>query len=127
EPMILLIEAYFHYADSSDYESVIPLVKDHPNLLVARTFSKIYGMAVLRCGYCVAQPETIKRMHPFQMFDSINVMALVAASASLDDDSQVTNGKKMNSEAKNFTTSELEKMGHKSIPSQANFIMFDCK
>jgi histidinol-phosphate aminotransferase len=127
ETMILVDEAYFHYADSPDYESVIPLVKDHPNLIVARTFSKIYGMAGLRCGYCVAQPETIKKMHGFQMWDSVNIMALTAASASLDDDSQVTNGKKMNSEAKSFTLTELEKMGYKSIPSQANFIMFDCK
>jgi len=127
ETMILVDEAYFHYADSPDYESVIPLVKDHPNLMVARTFSKIYGMAGLRCGYCVAQPETIKRMHGFQMFDSVNVMALAAASASLDDETQVTNGRKMNSEAKGYTLSELEKLGYKSIPSQANFIMFDCK
>jgi len=127
ETMILMDEAYFHYADSSDYESVIPLVKDHPNLIVARTFSKIYGMAGLRCGYCVAQPDTIKRMHGFQMWDSVNIMALAAASASLDDESQVTNGKKMNSEAKSFTLTELDKMGYKSIPSQANFIMFDCK
>jgi histidinol-phosphate aminotransferase len=127
ETMILVDEAYFHYAESSDYESVIPLVKDHPNLIVARTFSKIYGMAGLRCGYCVAQPETIKRMHGFQMWDSVNVMALAAASASLDDDIQVTNGRKMNSEAKNFTLTELDKMGYKSIPSQANFIMFDCR
>jgi histidinol-phosphate aminotransferase len=51
ETMILVDEAYFHYADSSDYESVIPMVKDHANLIVARTFSKIYGMAGLRCGY----------------------------------------------------------------------------
>jgi len=52
QTMILVDEAYFHYADSSDYESVIPLIKDHPNLIVARTFSKIYGMAgLLRlCG-----------------------------------------------------------------------------
>jgi histidinol-phosphate aminotransferase len=127
ETLILVDEAYFHYADSPDYESVIPLVKDHPNLIVARTFSKIYGMAGLRCGYGVAQPDTIKRMHPFQMFDSVNIMALAAASASLDGDSQVTNGKKMNSEAKNYTLTELDKMGYKSIPSQANFIMFDCK
>jgi histidinol-phosphate aminotransferase len=125
--MILVDEAYFHYADSPDYESVIPLVKDHPNLIVARTFSKIYGMAGLRCGYCVAQPETIKRMHPFQMWDSVNVMALAAASASLDDVDQVNNGRKLNSEAKSFTTSKLDKMGYKQIPSQANFIMFDCK
>src|SRR5438067_10201161 len=127
ETIILVDEAYFHYADSPDYESVIPLVKDHPNLIVARTFSKIYGMAGLRCGYCVAQPETIKRMHPFQMWDSVNIMALAAASASLDDVDQVNNGRKLTSEAKSFTTSELDKMGYKLIPSQANFIMFDCK
>ena len=127
EAMILVDEAYFHYADSPDYESVIPLVKDHPNLVVARTFSKIYGMAGLRCGYCVAQPETIKKMHGFQMWDSVNVMALAAASASLDDVEQVTNGRKMNSEAKSYTLTELEKLGYNSIPSQANFIMFDCK
>ncbi len=125
--MILVDEAYFHYADSPDYESVIPLVKDHPNLIVARTFSKIYGMAGLRCGYCVAQPDTIKQMHGFQMWDSVNVMALAAASASLDDADQVTNGRKMNSDAKNYTLTELDKLGYKSIPSQANFIMFDCK
>jgi len=84
-------------------------------------------MAGLRCGYCVAQPETIKRMHGFQMWDSVNIMALTAASASLDDADQVSNGRKMNSEAKKYTLTELEKLGYKSIPSQANFIMFDCK
>jgi histidinol-phosphate aminotransferase len=125
--IILVDEAYFHYADGSDYESVIPLIKDHENLIVARTFSKIYGMAGLRCGYAVAQKETIQRMHPFQMFDSVNVMALAAASSSLDDADQVTNGKKLNNEAKAFVTGELDKMGYKQIPSQANFIMFDCK
>src|SRR2546430_17719926 len=127
EEMVLVDEVYHHFVESPDYERVIPLVKDHPNLIVARTFSKIYGMAGLRCGYCVAQPETIKRMHPFQMFDSVNVMALAAASASLDDVDQVNNGRKMSNEARSFTLTELEKMGHRSIPSQANFIMFDCK
>ncbi len=125
--MILVDEAYFHYADSPDYESVIPLVKDHPNLIVARTFSKIYGMAGLRCGYCVAQPETIERIHPHQMWDSVNCMALAAAIASLNDPDQVANGKRLNSEAKTFVTGELDKMGYKQIPSQANFIMFDVK
>jgi histidinol-phosphate aminotransferase len=127
ETTILVDEAYFHYADSPDYESVIPLVKDHPNLVVARTFSKVYGMAGLRCGYCVAQPDTIKQMRPHQMWDSVNCMALAAATASLDDPDQVTNGQRLNSQAKQFTTSELDKMGYKTIPSQANFIMFDCK
>jgi histidinol-phosphate aminotransferase len=127
ETMVLVDEAYFHYADSPDYESVIPVVKEHPNLIVSRTFSKIYGMAGLRCGYCVAQKETIERMRRNQMWDSVNCMALAAATASLDDLDHVPNGQRLNKEAKTFTTSELEKMGYKIIPSQANFIMFDCK
>jgi histidinol-phosphate aminotransferase len=127
ETMILVDEAYFHFADSPGYESAIPLVKEHPNLIVSRTFSKIYGMAGLRCGYCVAQKETIERMRRNQMWDSVNCMALAAATASLDDPDHVPNGQRLNKEAKQFTTSELEKMGYKSIPSQANFIMFDCK
>ena len=127
ETMILVDEAYFHFADSPDYESVIPLVSEHPNLIVSRTFSKIYGMAGVRCGYCVAQKKTIDRMRQQQMWDSVNCMALAAATASLDDPDHVPNGQRLNKEAKQFTTSELEKMGYKSIPSQANFIMFDCR
>jgi histidinol-phosphate aminotransferase len=125
--IILVDEAYYHYADSPEYESVIPLVKTHRNLIVARTFSKIYGMAGLRCGYCIAQPEMIQRLRPHQTWDSINIMAVVAAIASLNDDDQVTNGKKMNRETKHFVLSELDAIGYKSIPSQANFIMIDLR
>jgi histidinol-phosphate aminotransferase len=125
--MILVDEAYHHYADSPDYESVIPLVKDHPNLIVARTFSKIYGMAGLRCGYCVAQRPTIEKMKRHQSWDTVNIMALAAAMASLDDPDQVENGRRMNSEARSFVINELYSMDYKGIPSQANFIMFDVK
>jgi histidinol-phosphate aminotransferase len=127
DTMILVDEAYFHYADSPDYESVIPLVKDNSNLIVARTFSKVYGMAGLRCGYCVAQKETMERMRPHQMWDSVNIMALAAASASLDDPDQVSNSQRLNGEAKMFVISELAAAGYKTIPSQANFIMVDCR
>ncbi len=127
QTMILVDEAYYHYADSPDYESIIPLIKDHPNLIVARTFSKIYGMAGLRCGYCVAQPETIERMRPHQPWDSVNCMALAAASASLDDPEQVANGRRLNSATKAFVAAELNTMGYDLIPSQANFVMIDLK
>jgi histidinol-phosphate aminotransferase len=126
ETMILVDEAYFHYADSPEYESVIPLVKDHANLIVSRTFSKIYGMAGLRCGYCVAQKETLDQLGAHQMWDSVNIMALAAAFTSLDDPDHVPNGLRLNREAKAFTIGELDKLGYKTIPSQANFIMFDC-
>jgi histidinol-phosphate aminotransferase len=127
QTMILVDEAYHHYAESPDYESVIPLVKDYANLMVARTFSKIYGMAGLRCGYCVAQREMIERMRPHQSWDSVNIMALTAAIASLNDADQVANGRRLNSEAKAFVIGELDKMGYTQIPSQANFIMFNVK
>jgi histidinol-phosphate aminotransferase len=127
ETMVLVDEAYHHYADSPDYESMIPLVKAHPNLIVARTFSKIYGMAGLRCGYCVAQSYTIERLRARQSWDSANIMALVAARTSLADLEQVTKGRRLNAEARAFTTDALAKMGYKSIPSQANFIMIDVK
>ena len=124
---ILVDEAYFHYADSPDYETVIPLIKDYPNLIVARTFSKIYGMAGLRLGYCVAQPETIQRLRPHQTWDSVNIMALAAGIASLRDSDQVANGRRMNSQTKIFLSGELEAMGYKHLPSQANFLMIDMK
>ena len=127
QTMILVDEAYFHYADSSEYGSVIPLIKDHPNLIVARTFSKVYGMAGLRCGYAVGQPETITRLRNHQSWDSVNIMAVAAASASLDDADQVANGRRLNQETRTFVTTQLEAMGYNSIPSQANFIMFDVK
>ena len=125
--MILVDEAYFHYADSPEYESVIPLVKDHPNLIVARTFSKVYGMAGLRCGYCITQPETIRRMRPHLTWDSVNIMALAAAIASLNDPDQVPTGRRLNGQTKQFVSDEMKKLGLEFIPSQANFMMIDMK
>jgi histidinol-phosphate aminotransferase len=125
--VVLVDEAYHHYVDSSDYESVIPLVKQYPNLIVARTFSKIYGMAGLRCGYGIAQPELIKRMHLHQSWDSVNIMALVAATASLTDVEHVEQGHRRNLEVKKYVYSELNKLAYKFISSHANFMMIDVR
>jgi histidinol-phosphate aminotransferase len=127
QTMVLVDEAYYHYVEAGDYETVIPLVKQYPNLIVARTFSKIYGMAGLRCGYCVTQPENIQRMRAHQSWDSMNIMALVAALASLKDTTQVEQGRRRNSEVKSYIYSELEKLGYRYIPSHANFLMVDLR
>ena len=127
ETIVLVDEAYHHFVESSDYESVIPLVKDYPNLVVARTFSKIYGMAGLRCGYCVAQPDKIELMRAQQSWDSVSIMAIVAARASLDDAAQVTNGLRNNSEVRNYVCGELDKLKFTYIPSHANFMMIDMR
>jgi histidinol-phosphate aminotransferase len=127
QTVVLVDEAYHHYAESNDYESVIPLVESHPNLIVARTFSKIYGMAGLRCGYCVAQPEMIERLRAQQAWDSANIMALVAARASLQDQAHVTDGRRLNSANKQMVCAELERMKFAYIPSDANFLMIDLR
>jgi histidinol-phosphate aminotransferase len=127
ETIVLVDEAYHHFVESADYESVIPLVKDYPNLIVARTFSKIYGMAGLRCGYAVARPENIELMRAQQSWDSVSVMALVAARASLDDNDQVEKGRKNNTEVRKFVCGELDKMKFTYIPSHANFVMIDMR
>ena len=125
--IVLIDEAYHHYVESKDYESVIPLVKQYPNLIVARTFSKIYGMAGLRCGYCVTQAENIRRLRTHQIFDSVNIMALVAALASLKDTDHIARGRKLNTEVKKSVYAELDTLGYRYIPSHANFIMIDLR
>ena len=102
-------------------------MKQYPNLIVARTFSKIYGMAGLRCGYCVTQVANIHRMRTHQIFDSVNIMALVAALASVKDPDQVARGRKLNSEVKKAVCAELDAFGYHYIPSHANFMMIDLK
>lgn len=127
DTIVLVDEAYHHFVESADYESVIPLVKDFPNLVVARTFSKVYGMAGLRCGYCVAQPDKIELMRAQQSWDSVSIMAIVAARASIDDAAQVENGRKNNSEVRKFVCGELDRMKFTYIPSHANFMMIDMR
>ena len=124
---VLVDEAYHHYVESADYESVIPLVQDVPNLIVARTFSKIYGMAGLRCGYAVAQPENIERMRAQQSWDSVSVLSILAARASLEDNDQVEKSRRANAEVRNFVCAELDKMKFTYIPSHANFVMIDMR
>jgi histidinol-phosphate aminotransferase len=125
--IVLVDEAYHHYVETKDYESVIPLVRQFPNLIVARTFSKIYGMAGLRCGYCVTQRENNAVLKTHQISDSVNIMALVAAHASLKDPEQVARGRKLNNDVKKSVCAELDALGYRYIPSHANFMMIDLR
>lgn len=127
ETVVIVDEAYFHYADSPDYESVMPYVQMRPNLIVARTFSKIYGMAGIRCGYGIAQRSLIQRMDQQKAWDSMNVVALAGARASLADANHVTVGRKRNSDTRQEVVNILTNLGYEVLPSQANFFMVDVK
>ncbi len=125
DTVVLVDEAYHHFASGGGYETVVPLVADLPNLLVARTFSKIYGMAGLRCGYGVAQPALLARLRAQQAWDSSNLMALVAATASLVDQAYVEASRRRNLAVREECCDALRARGLHVIASQANFFMAD--
>jgi histidinol-phosphate aminotransferase len=125
EVVVIVDEAYHHYVDSDDYESVLPLVASHPNLLVLRTFSKIYGMAGLRCGYGIAQPALVARLRERQARNNLNVAALLAASASLSETRWVEESKKRNNRLRATVFEELGRLGYEATPSEASFFMVD--
>lgn len=109
---VLVDEAYHHYADGDPgYRSALPLLRAHANLLVARTFSKVYGMAGLRCGYAVASPANIRRLREQRPWDSVNLMALAAASAALGDTAHLERSRRANAEIRAWTAAELERLG----------------
>lgn len=125
--VIVVDEAYHHYATTDDYESVIPLVAKRANLVVLRTFSKIYGMAGLRLGYAVAQPSLIEKLITQGAWDSVNIIALAAARASLADAQHVTTGRVRNRDTRAQLAAGLQSLGYSMVPSQANFVMIDTR
>lgn len=125
--MVFVDEAYHHYAESDDYESVIPLVASHPNLIVSRTFSKIYAMAGIRAGYSISSAEAARRMLSNQVWRSVNVVALSGARASLSDTAFVTEGRRRNTATRRETVAALKGMGFDVVPSEANFVMIDVR
>jgi len=121
--LFLLDEAYFEYADHPDYWSGLKWIGSKPNVVVVRTFSKIYGMAGIRLGYGVAHPETAQRLRSFICANNINVLAAAAGMASLEDGALVGRSIAVNDEAKAIATSTLDDLGLEYIPTQTNFIM----
>jgi histidinol-phosphate aminotransferase len=124
---VLVDEAYHHYVQSSDYESVAPLVASKPNLIVVRTFSKIYAMAGLRCGYALAQKPMIEKLAAQQAFNVMNLLACVAATASLGDSAHVAASRKRNHDIRAWLTTQLDRHGYRVLPSEANFVMIDTR
>lgn len=124
--IILLDEAYTEF---SDEPSMASLVNDHPNLVVAKTFSKIYGMAGGRVGFALAHPQTIKQLNDLQPWANAGASAvsLAGAVASLDDKKFLDYCKKENTKAKAVFYKALDKAGIPYIPSHTSFVYFDTK
>lgn len=127
DTVILIDEAYHDYVTDPSYATAVPLALDTPNVIVARTFSKAFGMAGMRIGYAVGRAETIKQLARFKMPYNVSVFGVAAALAALDDPAHIEAERKRNTEVRAFTVKVLEDLGCKSTESQGNFLFVDVK
>lgn len=119
---ILIDEAYHHFVNTPDYETAVPYVLEGRPVIVARTFSKIAGLAAMRLGYAVAPREIIQQMRPFSM-GSINVLVKYGGVASIKDTAAQADVKKKVIDLRTKTTAALNAYGYDTIPSETNFFM----
>jgi histidinol-phosphate aminotransferase len=125
---VLVDEAYFEYGTMAGYETMIPVAVQNPRVVVARTFSKCFGMAGIRIGYAIAHRDTIKKMGDWDGIGAISVMALQGAKAALAvPDSWVTEEQKRNEAARNFTQKWFADRGYTPTDSQTNFMFINVK
>jgi len=122
---ILVDEAYHHFVEDPRYRSSCELIAAHPNVVVARTFSKIYGMAGLRLGYAIGAEPRIKAMAPFASWSNTNSAVLAASLECLADPDLVPRQKKTLNDTRRWLVAELAKQGRRTMPSETNFVMID--
>jgi histidinol-phosphate aminotransferase len=124
EDVVLVVdEAYCEYARRDDFPDALAWVRRRPATIVLRTLSKIYGLAGLRVGYGVTDPELAgylqRARHPF----NVNLAAQAAAVAALDDDEHVARSREVNARGMDYLTRELAALGIETTPSDANFLL----
>jgi histidinol-phosphate aminotransferase len=129
ETTILVDEAYFDYVTDPDHDTHIAAAVENPRIIVARTFSKAYGMAGLRMGYAIGHRDTIKKMADWDGGSgtgSLNVLAMHAGIAAIEQDAAVTAAERArNAAVRDFTTKWFAERGMTPAASQANFMFVD--
>lgn len=120
-------EAYFEYADHTDYPDTVKLLDSFPNLIILRTFSKVYGLASLRVGYGIAHPDIIELFNRVRLPLNVNGIAQTAALAGLEDQEFKKRVLDNNRKGKEFFSRFFEGLNLSYIPSQTNFIMVNIK
>jgi histidinol-phosphate aminotransferase len=122
---VLVDEAYHHFVEDKSYASAFELRARHPNIVVARTFSKIHGLAGMRLGYAVASRENAAALRAHASWNSTNGAVLAAGLASLDDAAHVAQQRRRMNGTRERLCQELARDGLRFIPSHTNFLMID--
>ncbi len=123
--LVVIDEAYFEYVDDDEYPNSLTYHSTGKSILTVRTFSKIYGLAGLRVGYGIANPEIISEMHRVREPFNVNSLAQVGARAALDDIEHVENTRRNNKEGLEYLAGELDRLKISYAESYANFILID--
>src|ERR1700741_659741 len=114
--VVLVDEAYIHFSDGV---SVIDLVKADRDVIVLRTFSKLYGMAGVRCGLAIGRPDLLAKLQFYGM-NSLPIMAVAEATTSIQDKDLIAQRKKINGDIRQETFEWLTANNYKFTPSQSN-------
>jgi histidinol-phosphate aminotransferase len=120
--LVVVDEAYYEYVSAPDYADSMKHFRAGRNVLILRTFSKIYGLAGLRIGYGIAKKEILTDMNRLREPFNTNAIAQKAALAALRDKVHVTHSRTINDEGKQYLYQELKTLGISCVPTEANFI-----
>ncbi|MEO8002772.1 MAG: aminotransferase class I/II-fold pyridoxal phosphate-dependent enzyme, partial [Arenimonas sp.] len=123
--LVVVDEAYLEFVTAPELQSALGLLDKHANLIVARTFSKAYGLAGLRVGYIVANPECVAVMERVRESFNVNLLGLAASEAALADDAHLQWVIEKNAAERDWLTTQFQQRGLKCGPSQTNFILVD--
>ena len=125
--IVLLDQAYFDYSSFETKDMEFDDLSKFPNLIMSRSFSKAYGLAGFRVGFCVSSKEIADYLNRVRQPFNANSLALFAAEKALEDQDFIDKCLQLNLEQKALLFKELDSLGYECLPSRANFISFDCK
>jgi histidinol-phosphate aminotransferase len=121
---VVLDEAYNEYLAPADRVDTLAWIKEFPNLIITRTFSKVYGLAGLRVGYAAASPDVADLMNRVRQPFNVNNLAIAAAVAALDDHAFLAESYDLNRRGMEQVVAGLKRLGLEHIPSHGNFVTF---
>jgi histidinol-phosphate aminotransferase len=125
--IVVFDEAYYEYVTAADYPDTLSLLASGRNVVVLRTFSKIYGLAGLRIGYGLTTAEIVQYLNRIRPPFNTNSLAQKAALAALEDEEHVQESRRLNIEGRQYLTDRLQALGFVVVPTQANFLYFDVR
>ena len=125
--LVFLDQAYFEYIESTEFDIPFSLIKDHPNLVISRSFSKAHGLAALRLGFCVSNPDLSDYLNRVRQPFNANSLALDLGKIALTDQEHISKSVKINSSGMERVKNAFIKLDYNFIESWGNFISFDAK